>query len=162
MPNQSKTSIGYKIGRIVAIAEYASSLAGKEMRPTEVSKGIMSPLAHVVKWQTRWIIKDERMNNRMSEVCYEIDADPGFPAQLTEAQQSDAWIGYYAEKAAIERDVKISKYRAQLGLTQEEFAERIGVKRNTVSCWESHRRDCPKDIIENVEKMVKTGGQGNE
>lgn len=47
---------------------------------------------------------------------------------------------------------QIKCLRLSLGLSQESFAERIGVERNTVSLWERDRQTPSKKHLEDVER----------
>ena len=50
----------------------------------------------------------------------------------------------------------IKKIREFIGLTQAELAQKLGVKTNTIYCWESGRRNlrnkCTIDAIKNLKK----------
>ncbi|MGN0797824.1 MAG: helix-turn-helix domain-containing protein [Christensenellales bacterium] len=47
---------------------------------------------------------------------------------------------------------QIKRLRLSLGLSQESFAERIGVERNTISLWERDKQTPSKKHLEDVER----------
>lgn len=47
---------------------------------------------------------------------------------------------------------RIKHLRISLGLSQENFAERIGVERNTISLWEREKQTPSKKHLEDVER----------
>ena len=48
---------------------------------------------------------------------------------------------------------EVKTIRKRLGLSQREFAKRLGIKRQTVACWESGIRTPSKKMIAEVEKL---------
>ena len=45
--------------------------------------------------------------------------------------------------------------RTQLGLTQEELGERLGVRKNTVWRWEHEQRGIPETVARLVQYLAK-------
>jgi transcriptional regulator with XRE-family HTH domain len=50
---------------------------------------------------------------------------------------------------------ELKEIRTNLGLTQEEFGQRLGVRKNTVWRWENEQRHIPESIARLVHYLVK-------
>lgn len=55
-------------------------------------------------------------------------------------------VEYYQRKEVVDLDERIKKLRKVLDLTQQEFANRIGIKRNTIANYEAGR-NAPIDSV---------------
>jgi transcriptional regulator with XRE-family HTH domain len=53
------------------------------------------------------------------------------------------------------RGEELKEVRTQLGLTQEELGERLGVRNNTVWRWEHEQRGIPETVARLVQYLAK-------
>ncbi len=51
-------------------------------------------------------------------------------------------------------DMNVKKIRKNLGLTQEEFAEKIGVAFSTINRWENDHRKPSKLALRRIEELT--------
>lgn len=88
MENQLKN-----IGKLLAVIE-----AEMPLSVTQVNKAIANPLAFY-PWAIKEIGSNPKDPKAVSEAIARIDAQIGFPAMLTNPQQSIVIAAYYGEKA---------------------------------------------------------------
>ena len=50
---------------------------------------------------------------------------------------------------------ELKEVRMQLGLTQEELGERLGVRKNTVWRWENEQRRVPEPVVRLMQYLAK-------
>ena len=51
--------------------------------------------------------------------------------------------------------IEIRSAREQLGITQRQFAERLGISAETYRVWDSGRQPTPREILEKARKLVR-------
>lgn len=71
--------------------------------------------------------------------------------------EAPAWIAYYRERAANARRNRLVEIRKKAGVTQAQFAERLGVTRDAVASWETGRSAAGEGLVEAAEKLVAGG-----
>jgi transcriptional regulator with XRE-family HTH domain len=50
---------------------------------------------------------------------------------------------------------ELKAMRTQLGLTQEELGERLGVRKNTIWRWENEQRGIPETVVRLLDYFAK-------
>ena len=141
-------SLYYHTGRLIGLIDEAARAGGEPLTATKITLLFQQPF---VEWPRyiKLIQAEKWSNNRMGNITEEIDG-PETPRVMTSQQLGEAQLGYHAEKDAIKRGQYFWRARQRSNLSQEDFAKEIGASRAAVRDWETHRRDCPKPVLELV------------
>lgn len=132
-------------GRLLALIEFATD---RDNDPILTEAMRRTPAATIAKY-TPAIIRagygiEKRWTVAMSEV------QPGdLPTEpLSGALWTDAMLAYWQERIAYRRGQHLFALRERAGLTQAQWAERLGVSVQTVRAWEQHSRTVPEEYVE--------------
>lgn len=153
----------YLVGRAIAIVEH---YGGKKFGPRTKSTMFETP-AYPISVFAKYVDADDVYWRELCEMEIE------FPGHLIPVQQSQAWIGYYHQKAKygdesttrVDIGGQLADLRKKKGLQQEEVAERSGVIRTTISKVEQGKFSAGIDLIgriaEALDAEVKIVGKEN-
>lgn len=139
--------IPYLTGRLIAItAHYAEKHFGP------------NTLGEMIKFPRRYIEAFWHYVDRNDPELSEIDVAP--PVSLpTAAEQSQAWVGYYHQRAAYDTDKtserqrigrRIAEIRKEQNLTQVQLAERCGVAQAHIARIETGRYSVGLDTLAQI------------
>ena len=148
----SNKDLPYLVGRAIAIVEH---YGGKKFGPRTKITMFENP-AYPISVFAKYVPSDDVYWRELCEMEVE------FPGNLIPVQQSQAWIGYYHQKAKYGDDPatrvnvgeQIANLRKKKGLPQEEVAERSGVIRTTISKVEQGRFNVGIDVIGRIAEAL--------
>lgn len=143
--------VPYMTGRLIAItAHYAEKHFGP------------NTLGEMMKFPRRYIEAFWHYVDRNDPEIAEIDVAPPV-AMPTAAEQSQAWVGYYHQRAAYDADKtgerqrigqRIAELRKEKGLTQQDIAERTGIQRNHISRIEAGKYSVGFDTLQSIAEAL--------
>lgn len=139
--------VPYMTGRLIAItAHYAEKHFGP------------NTLGEMMKFPRRYIEAFWHYVDRSDPEIAEIDMAP--PVALpTAAEQSQAWVGYYHQRAAYDTDktserqrigCRIAELRKEQDMTQAQLAERCGVAQAHIARIETGRYSVGLDTLAQI------------
>jgi DNA-binding XRE family transcriptional regulator len=140
-------AVPYMTGRLIAItAHYAEKHFGP------------NTLGEMMKFPRRYIEAFWHYVDRNDPEIAEIDIAP--PVSMpTAAEQSQAWVGYYHQRAAYDTDKtserqrigrRIAELRKEQNMTQAQLAERCGVAQAHIARIETGRYSVGLDTLAQI------------
>ena len=139
--------VPYMTGRLIAItAHYAEKHFGP------------NTLGEMMKFPRRYIEAFWHYVDRNDPEIAEIDMAP--PVSMpTAAEQSQAWVGYYHQRAAYDTDKtserqrvgrRIAELRKEQNMTQAQLAERCGIQQAHIARIETGRYSVGLDTLAQI------------
>lgn len=143
--------VPYMTGRLIAItAHYAEKHFGP------------NTLGEMMKYPRRYIEAFWHYVDAGDPELAEIDMAP--PVSMpTTAEQSQAWVGYYHQRAVYDSDTaaerlrigqRIAQVRNEHGMTQQQLSDAVGVSREHIDRIEAGKYSVGLDILVKVAKAL--------
>ena len=147
--DRENKALPYLTGRAIAIVEYH---AQSHFGPNTLATMFSSP-EYPINVFMRYVPSDD---SDWAEV-----AGTPFPKHLIPVEQSQAWVGYYHQKAELGRQevrqkigTQISEVRERKGYSIRELAEKCGVSYVTISKIENGKFNVGLDVIARIASVL--------
>ena len=147
--DRENKALTYMTGRAIAIVEYH---AQSHFGPNTLATMFSSP-EYPISVFMRYVPSDD---SDWAEV-----AGTPFPKHLIPVEQSQAWVGYYHQKAELGRQevrqkigAQISEARERKGYSIRELAEKCGVNYVTISKIENGKFNVGLDVIARIASVL--------
>lgn len=147
--DRENKALPYMTGRAIAIVEYH---AQSHFGPNTLATMFSSP-EYPISVFMRYVPSDD---SDWAEV-----AGTPFPKHLIPVEQSQAWVGYYHQKAELGRQevrqkigTQISEARERKGYSLRELAEECGVSYVTISKIENGKFNVGLDVIARIASVL--------
>lgn len=158
MLDAKTNEIGYVSGRLCALIEFLyESCKYKEGRTPNISLCSRSPyiMAENIGVTLRKFSEMPDYEVIMIEIMDKLTPEIGLPKQLNLAQQSNFYLGYYAQKGALptyrhQIGNKIAELRTKKAMTQRDLAEASGVTQANINNIENGKYSVGIDVLAKI------------
>lgn len=133
------------VGRLLALIEFATD---RDNDPVITEAMRRNPAATIAKYTPSIIAAGYGIERRWVNAMGELSPADLPTAPLTGPLWTDAMLAYWQERIAYRRGQQLFTLRERAGLTQQQWADRLGVSVQTIRAWEQHARTVPEEYVE--------------
>lgn len=148
--NKPTRPLAYRIGQLLAIAEIGTK---REHEPALMKRAFSRPdalIAELAPQVTNWPASLQR---RWQNVMSSMEDVPTGAFDAT--GETHVSLGYWHERTQVGRATRVKATRQQLGMSQTDWAQVLGVNIKTVQAWEQHLNNVPEEVEEHARLIRK-------
>lgn len=145
MANKPTRPLAYRVGQLLAIAEIG---AGREDDPLLTQRAFSQPGTLAAGFARDVPAWPGPLQRRWQAVMGTMEGVPS--GAVDAADETHLRVGRWHERTHIHRSARVQEARQQLGLSQAEWAQVLGVSVKTVQAWEQGVNNVPEEIEEHA------------